>query len=58
MKAFAILILMTLLGCSSFGKTVAGGADGQVDYDACISFMGNELACIKLKAARNVGEDT
>jgi len=40
------LILLLLTGCTNFNasETIAGGAEGKVDY--CIKFMGTEILCV------------
>ena len=49
-----IVLLLAISGCTSTreGKTIAGGADGKVDY--CITVLGSNLMCIN--AERTLGD--
>lgn len=59
MKLMILILLVVLAGCATSGppKTIAEGANGDVDYDACLVIGQSNLICLRLKARRSGVKD-
>jgi|APSaa5957512535_1039671.scaffolds.fasta_scaffold09530_4 hypothetical protein len=47
------MVLLLLPSCATMKDTIAGGAEGKVDY--CITFLGSNLMCVN--AERDLTKD-